>query len=247
MDASENNGKDAANKARAKRAFGKMVLALACFLALDVVLLMLNLAASLDISGDALTINLAGRQRMLSQSMAKSVLQVDIDAARGLGNRAALTELKNASVLFDTTLKGLKQGAFTTGSDDKSVFLPALKSPEGLEIVARAEAIWLPYKALLTPLMKQTKVGDEHFSADQLIVLEWYARENNLKLLDLMNDLTTHLEQLANAKAQRMLWAQALGLLLIFLNCGYLVSQYRVYSRAKVPFRSVHHSLHGNW
>lgn len=229
MDSSADTNSATARQRRVYEPYRKMICALACFMILDVALVVLNLGASFQSSDDALSINLAGRQRMLSQSMAKALLQVDIDASRGLSNRAALLELKNASTLFDSTLNGLKQGAHTIGSDNKQVFLPALKTQEGRDILARAEVIWLPYKAMLTPLMQDAGASAHHFSSDQLIVLELYARENNLKLLDLMNDLTTHLEQVANQKAQRMLWGQCVGLFLILLTLLYMGLTWRAY------------------
>ena len=57
--------------------FGKyreIIWAVALFLVLDLSVLVLNFYISYQISEDALSINLAGRQRMLSQRITKSLL-----------------------------------------------------------------------------------------------------------------------------------------------------------------------------
>src|SRR5207247_4148051 len=106
-----------------------------------------------QISEHALAINLAGRQRMLSQRMTKALLTAERDVERGLPQADALEELKKTLGLFDTTLAGFKVGAMVIGGNDKPVFLAAVTSAEGSEILAKADAIWQPYQALILPLV----------------------------------------------------------------------------------------------
>lgn len=66
--------------------FGKykeIVWAVALFLLFDLAVLMLNFYISFQISADAMAINVAGRQRMLSQRMTKELLIAAHDAAQG--------------------------------------------------------------------------------------------------------------------------------------------------------------------
>ena len=67
--------------------FGKyrsIVISIALFLLLDLGVLVLNFVISSEIAGDALNVNLAGRQRMLSQRIAKVSLQIETRAATGM-------------------------------------------------------------------------------------------------------------------------------------------------------------------
>ena len=58
---------------------------------------------------DALVINVAGRQRMLSQKMSKHALLYE------LGDQQAKEEMETASRLFDQSLEGLTNGDAETG------------------------------------------------------------------------------------------------------------------------------------
>lgn len=203
--------------------FGKykeIILAVAFFLVFDLAVLVLNFYISFQISEDALAINLAGRQRMLSQRMTKALLIAESDVQRGLPNSDALAELKKTVYLFDTTLNGFQNGGAVIGGDERPVFLPAVKAPEGQATLAKADVIWRRYKELLAPLAAGA------FLPEQLDAANRYARGNNLKLLKLMNDLTTQLEQTANVKADTLRKVQTAGILLALLNFAFILFKF---------------------
>ncbi|MBI1891963.1 MAG: type IV pili methyl-accepting chemotaxis transducer N-terminal domain-containing protein [Burkholderiales bacterium] len=204
--------------------FGKyreIILAVAFFLVFDLAVLVLNFYISFQISEDALAINLAGRQRMLSQRMTKALLTAENNVQRGLPSNDALAEIKKTVELFDTTLIGFQRGATVTGGDDKQVFLPAVESEQGRAILADANAVWQPYKRLLTPIYASATVTPEQFDA-----ADRYAHANNLKLLALMNRLTTDLEKTANAKADTLRKVQTGGILLALLNFAFILFKF---------------------
>lgn len=201
--------------------YREIILAVAFFLVFDLAVLVLNFYISFQISEDALAINLAGRQRMLSQRMTKSLLIIESDEQRGMPNAAALEELKQTADLFDTTLLGFRQGGMVVGGDGKQAYLAAVGTPDGRTILDDAAAIWNPYKDLLAPLA--SKGG---YRPAQLEAANDYARANNLKLLGLMNALTTQLEQTANAKANTLRMVQTIGILLALLNFGFILLKF---------------------
>jgi two-component system chemotaxis sensor kinase CheA len=201
--------------------YREIILAVAFFLVFDMAVLVLNFYISFQISEDALAINMAGRQRMLSQRMTKALLTAESDAQRGLPDAEALGELKKTVNLFDKTLAGFQQGGKVMGGNEKEVFIPAVQAPEGRATLAKAEDIWRPYKALLDPLTSTT-----NFTTEQLAAADVYARANNLKLLKLMNDLTTQLEQTANAKADILRKVQTGGMLLALLNFAFILFKF---------------------
>src|SRR3990167_6741986 len=74
-------------KAQASFSFGKyreIIIAVAFFLLFDLGVLILNFYTSYQIAEDALGVNLAGRQRMLSQRTAKALLAVNVAHTAGL-------------------------------------------------------------------------------------------------------------------------------------------------------------------
>lgn len=198
-----------------------IVYAVAFFLVFDLGVLILNFYTSYRISEDAVAINLAGRQRMLSQRMTKSILTIHEDARAGAEVAPALKELRTTVGLFDGTLKGFEQGGAVTGSDGQPARLVAVDSAAGREILTQARAVWDPYLAALQPLLAENAAAAADDGALPAAIA--VARANNLNLLDLMNRLTTHLEQLATQKADRLRLVQTVGITLALLNFGFIL------------------------
>jgi hypothetical protein len=83
-------------------------------------------------------INLAGKQRMLTQKMTKELLLVAI----GIDADANKANLAKTVALFDRTLKGLKDG-------DKDLGLPGTKDPAILAQLDIVTMLWGEYKPVL--------------------------------------------------------------------------------------------------
>lgn len=79
-------------------------------------------------------INLAGRQRMLSQRMAMLACMADSDVQ----TESALDRAQAAHDLFDRTLRGLRFG-------DEEQGLPVETVPEVLDSLAVVDDLWAPY------------------------------------------------------------------------------------------------------
>lgn len=201
--------------------YREIILAVAFFLVFDLAVLVLNFYISFQISEDALSINLAGRQRMLSQRMTKALLTMEGDAQRGTPTEEARAELTKTVELFDTTLKAFESGGMVRGGDDKPVQLTRIDSPEGRAILDETNKLWLPYREALAPLL-----GSNPYTSEQLAAAEQDARDNNLKLLGLMNALTSQLEQTANAKADTLRKVQTGGILLALLNFAFILFKF---------------------
>ena len=204
------------NKPSALNKYRGIMIAISLFLIFNLSVLALNFYTSSTLNNDAVSINLSGRQRMLSQRTTKVLLAIQVDAAQGQYNVKNTEELKKVASLFDTTLTGFKNGGIVTGGDEKPVQLNKLTDSNAIKSVDEALQIWQPYKLLLTPVIN-SQIVDE-VSLDAATV---YARANNLKLLKLMNDLTTQLEKNTKAKASNLQLIQTIALvlsLLLFAN-----------------------------
>lgn len=210
-------GKNVAGKSGLGK-YREVLLAVAFFLVLDLAVLVLNFYTSFQFAEDATAINLAGRQRMLSQRMAKSVYA--LESTFSAGNRldvAALDEFKTTLVLFDQTLAAFDRGGLVLGGAGRPVQISALTSEVGRGLIQQARPVWEDYREAVQPLMNDV------IQAKTLDVAVVAARNSNFKLLTLMNDLTTHLEQMADRKAQRLRWIQTVGILLALVNFGFIL------------------------
>ncbi|MCK4440990.1 MAG: type IV pili methyl-accepting chemotaxis transducer N-terminal domain-containing protein [Sulfurovaceae bacterium] len=111
-------------------------------------------------------INLAGKQRMLTQKMSKEALFI----AKGIDVKENTENLKKTASLFDKTLKGLVEG-------DESLKLPKTTNKEILAQLKKVSDLWASFKANID------KVANG--STDKA-TLEAIAKEN-LPLLKNMN------------------------------------------------------------
>lgn len=203
--------------------FGKyreIIIAVGFFLLFDLGVLILNFYTSFQIAQDAVGINLSGRQRMLSQRTAKAMLSVEAARIRSMPADKELAELKNAATLFDTSLKGFQHGATVPGGDGKPVFLQAAEGAKAAEILRKAQDIWTLYQEKLAPVLAGSSTDAELLTAGD------YARANNLKLLGLMNELTTALETVASERANTLRLVQTGGIVLALLNFAFILFKF---------------------
>lgn len=192
--------------------YTEIVIAVTFFLLFDLGVLVLNFYVSYEISSDAIAINLAGRQRMLSQKMVKELQALQHANSSTQSARKELRSLTQTVTLFHTTLKGFTNGGPAQGTDGTSVVLKPVNSVRGLAALDQANPIWGDYYKLLLPVLDGRPSPAESAAALN------YARANNLVLLKLMNDLTTHLQDVASAKAERLRTIQSTGITLALIN-----------------------------
>ena len=200
--------------------YREIIIAVALFLLFDLGVLVLNFYTSFQIAEDAVGINLSGRQRMLSQRTAKALLAVETAKLKGLPQGQALDELQLATRLFDQSLKGFQSGGTVPGGDGRPVFLRAAVGSGASDILAKTQSIWTPYQAVLAPVLNGTATDVE------LQVAVDYAKANNLKLLGLMNDLTTTLEAVASKRANTLRIVQTIGIALALLNFAFILFKF---------------------
>ena len=173
--------------------------AIGLFLLLDLSVLGTTYWLSYQIAENAVTINLAGRQRMLSQRLVKSLLNLE-HAASHQQRAEAMAELRLTYTLFDATLQSLHRGGVTIGGDGQPVKIAAIQSQPAQALIRQAEDIWQPYGGMVETLLHDPEV----MTQDELQSAVALANKKNLSLLELMNSLTTSLEESAIAKTSRI-------------------------------------------
>ncbi len=109
-------------------------ISLACFLGLIVsTLLVLKTQEA-----DGLVINIAGRQRMLSQKLSKEALAI----ASAENAAKARNSLSDTAALFDRSLQALIEGGMTTDGGRKEVSIPIERDPVIQEQLAETAKLW---------------------------------------------------------------------------------------------------------
>ena len=215
--------------------YRKIIFAVILFMVADALVIAINFINTYKADESAVSINLSGRQRMLSQRTTKVLLILDrsLDAQDDALVKANLKELTLAVGLFDTTLRGFRDGAMVTGGDGNPVFLTQVETEKSRGFVTDAYKIWDPYLQLLRPFLARDKqFSDPELTEmlqyvkshrDQLEEVVSYAQRNNLEILRLMNDLTTDLEFVANERAATLRIVLIIGIAVALINFGYTV------------------------
>ena len=114
----------------------------------------------------AISIDLSGKQRMLSQKMTKEAFLIKL----GIDKETNIRKLTASSQLFDKTLKGLISG-------DKSLRLIAIKN-EGIQNqLKKVETLWIPFYKEIKRVISD-KADDKAFNT---------LENTNIQLLKTMN------------------------------------------------------------
>ncbi|SFV55248.1 Nitric oxide-responding transcriptional regulator Dnr (Crp/Fnr family) [hydrothermal vent metagenome] len=158
----------------------------------------------------SIVINLAGKQRMLTQKMSKEALLI----AKGIDVESNTKSLKKTITLFDKTLIGLRDG-------DKSLKLPKTNNREIVKQIDKVIALWKNFKIHIS------KVVNGKIEKATLVAID----KENIPLLQNMNmvvemyenDSDSHLDpQMAKtinlAGRQRMLTQKMTKELLLIAN-----------------------------
>jgi diguanylate cyclase (GGDEF)-like protein len=198
-----------------------LFLAICVFVILDVAILGLNLKITREVEADALSINIAGRQRMLSQRLTKSALQLAMyrdDPAAAATHR---DEFKQVYRLFNDTLFAFRNGGTITDGRGDKVSFSAPDDDTVRAILDDTDALLTPLKALAEGLIKS------ELNINVVLAIRTELQSKNLQLLGLMNRLTTRMEELSGEKTNRLRLAQLVTFTLALLNFAHIIMLFR--------------------
>lgn len=190
-----------------------MVISIALFLLFDLSVLVMNFFISSEISSDAANVNIVGRQRMLTQRMAKASLQIESRMIAGQPYRDLMMELDRASAVYDQTLMAYLYGGVVPGSGAGDFAVKRISDEKAQKMLTDAQEQWAPYRDSI-----QAFVRSDAPTLDQAMDIARNSEVVNVWLLTLMNDLTTRVEELAASKATMLRTVQLTGMLLATIN-----------------------------
>ena len=205
-------------KRRNTERYRRTIIAIGLFIVLDLIVLAATLFISHQILEDVVSVNLAGRQRMLSQRIAKTIYAAEAEQSTAQTATGTLAELKAATALFDSTLRGFTVGGSTTGVNGQELRIKALEGEVPRKVLRQAAILWTPYVALIDPL-----TGEITPAAETIRKASEYSSINSNKLLDVMNQLTSALEENVTEKTDILRMVQIVGVVLAFANFAFIV------------------------
>ena len=190
----------------------RLAIAITLFVILDLSVLVINLWIAEQVARDAVAINLAGRQRMLSQQITKSLLLIN-HATEPSQRQAAREELALAYRLFATTLRAFDQGGITTGGDGKQVELRQVTQSAGRKPLDAALQLVKPIAGRLDVFLQSPIKSDDLFRWEKN-----YMVSNNREILANMNQLTSALEHNSVRRIQELRTIQTGAFILAMVN-----------------------------
>lgn len=193
------------------------------FILLDLSILGINYWIAHQISKDAIAINLSGRERMLSQRITKTLLALPY--SKSAEDRArTIEEFRDSAQMFDQTLSAFQHGGSAIGGDGKQVTLNSITDEHASAYINEAQKIWAPTRNLLQPyLTSKMNIPDEVLLKTQHDMLN-----HNLQLLNLMNQLTSAMEQASRDQANSLRIIQTIVFILAMINFIVIVRKFHL-------------------
>ena len=193
-----------------------IIISVALFLLLDASVLILNFYISFEISDDASAVNVAGRQRMLSQRMTKSLFDMQYSLSESAEQNRVIDELIFTKNLFDSTLNAFASGGVIKGADGRDIAISEVTDSTAKDAVSQTLIVWEKYKKNIEALIFNYEKGT--IDRSQLADAIRFGSNNNLLMLKNMNVLTITLENIASSKATTLRLIQTVGISLAILN-----------------------------
>ena len=164
---------------------------------------------------DGLVINLAGRQRMLSQKMTKEVLLFQMEKDKtGQSNPVLAKNVRNTMQVFETTLTALKDSGEAPLSIDLQKaeyrYCPQAKEPAFTQL-GKVSDLWRKFSEHLNSVL-----NNKNNAADNL---KWLV-ENNVRLLAEMNTAVSMMQKQSERKVSRLILIQSGG---VFIGILFMI------------------------
>jgi two-component system chemotaxis sensor kinase CheA len=195
------------------------------FIVLDISVLVFSFYISYQISQSTAEINLAGRQRTLSQRITKNLLEFERAYHKTRPYDAIINDIEISMQAFDRTLMAFDQGGDVV-VDDRLLYINPVSDAAGRQALEQAKPMWRIYKNYTADVLKEFK-GRESIDEDLVTIffresivkdVVIYTMNNNIALLDVMNDLTRSVERVAAEKTTSLRRAQALAIVVAIIN-----------------------------
>ncbi|NTW48878.1 MAG: GHKL domain-containing protein [Chlorobiales bacterium] len=176
---------------------------------------------------DSTLINISGRQRTLSLKVAKSIIEIRLNALTGEPYITQVRELQSAYEAFNMTNNAFENGGTVLTADGKDIDIEPLKDDSARAILKQANEVWNGYKEAVHLIVESKHefldpryVGNAEMKGEELDSLTLlqtanFASENSAVMLNMMESLTERLAEVSAYRAKLYRQGQILGIFLL--------------------------------
>jgi methyl-accepting chemotaxis protein len=165
-----------------------------------------------------LYINLAGKQRMLSQKMTSEATTIAWKLSSDISSAAYIDEtrqkLSETAILFDSTLKALTLGGEVNNANGSTVTLSSATAPEIQIKLREGLELWDIFYEKINIILDDNITIDSPAFKSAISYIE----ENNAALLSKMDNITTLYQLSSEATLLKLEWLQLWTLIIILLG-----------------------------
>lgn len=200
-----------------------LMIAIALFLVLDLGVLIFNVRISRQFESDTVQINAGGEMRMYSQQLTKALLTLQSETVAGLPNQTSMAQISEAHKAFRDALLALKVALLQANTDRAADAASEQDDahPEIWQRLQKVENYWKPMDEVVAPLLVTQNPAPEDV---EVAASKFIGR--NIRLMQLADDLTQHLESTAIARATTLRQIQVIAILLALLNFIFIVVKF---------------------
>ncbi len=144
----------ALSKSEGTSRYRSLIIVISLFVLVIVSVLSLNFYAASVLFSEGKAINIAGKQRMLSQKQAKTIPKIFQSQLHNKGTKKAAKEMKFTSDLFDSTLKAFSDGGEVIGLDGNKTTVKPLTNESARNILLQTNEVWDGYKQAFDKVVK---------------------------------------------------------------------------------------------
>lgn len=184
---------------------------------------------------DGLVINLAGRQRMLSQKMSKEVF-LFASVTDDKEKESLAVSAKNTMAVFDITLNTLKDSGkapLSLDLTDKHAMCPKAVEPAYTQL-EKVKNIWDDFSAHVSNALSNDKESQRSLK---------YVKANNLILLSEMNKAVAMMQKQSEKKVSRLITLQTIGVFAGLLLMIVSILQIRIIVKKLMKSASTAHKM----
>ena len=197
------------------RSVGPLIIALTSFLLVGIIIsLSFYLADERD--DMIVQINVAGRQRMLTERMSLTVHKLEVAQRWHAAQQPLQEQLQQDMLLFEDVLNSFKQGGMIKDNYENSIRLRASSKPELLALFAKITPVWTAYHKHLQSL------SNDQSAPQTLLTWQSLAQQEAQQLL-LMNDLVNTLQLSRQQDLDHLVQIRNGVFLLLLLSSGYFL------------------------
>ncbi|MGO1295762.1 MAG: diguanylate cyclase domain-containing protein [Vibrio sp.] len=184
-------------------------------------MLALNFQITHQVTGQTVAVNLAGRQRMLSQSMAKHIFAINRQQLSDKSAQENIMGYISAYDMFIDTLRAFKNSGYVIDAEKKLIEIQRIDDPQAQRIIEQTIDSVKPLHDINSKVLRDGLTLERYQNIRAIMVAI------NTKILHKMNQLTVIVQESANTHTLELRVIQLMTFLLALVNFAFIIYRFR--------------------